>query len=256
MTAQYDQDDRAEELLGELARTERDDPGWEKVCAEIVRMHEPFIRYVAGRYARHGEPREDVEQAAMLGLVKAINGYDPAVGRRFMAYASPTVIGEVKRHFRDRTWSMRMPRRLQELRLSLRTVRRDFLREHGRAPTVREMSALMDISEEEVIEALEATEAYRPISLDSPVSDDEGGETLGDLIGDDDPDIETVVDRTAVRPLLETLPEREKMILMYRFFGNKTQAEIADLMEISQMHVSRLISRSLARLRSQLLEDR
>jgi RNA polymerase sigma-B factor len=257
MTAQHDEDDdRVQQLLEELARTGRHDPRWEELSAEIVRIHQPFIRYIASRYSRHGEPREDVEQAAMLGLVKAINGYDPEVGRRFMAYASPTVIGEVKRHFRDRTWSMRMPRRLQELRLSLRTVRSDFLRDHGRAPTVREMSVLMGISEEEVIEALEAADAYRPISLDSPVSEEVGGETLGDLIGEEDPDIETVVDRTAVRPLLEKLPERERTILMYRFFGNKTQAEIAELMDLSQMHVSRLISRSLARLRAQLLEDR
>ncbi len=256
VTVQHEYEEgQAEILLGELARLERDDARWEEVCSELVRLHTPFVRYIAGRYARHGEPREDIEQAAMLGLVKAINRYDPEVGQHFLAYASPTVIGEVKRHFRDRTWAMRMPRRLQELRLALRAARQDFLVEHDRAPTVPEIAALLEISEEEAVEVIGASDAYRPVSLDVPVTDQEGSESLGELIGNEDPDLETVVDRTALRPMLEELPERERMILMYRFFGNKTQTEIAELMDISQMHVSRLISRSLAKLRRRLLED-
>ena len=246
---------RAEALLEELAGLDRDDPRWEKVSSELVRLHTPFVRYLTRRYALHGEPREDIEQAAMLGLVKAINRYDPEIGQRFLAYAGPTMVGEVKRHFRDRTWSMRMPRRLQELRLELRTVRQDFIRDHDRAPTVPEIAGLLGISEEEVIETLGASEAYRPISLDVPVTDQDGGDSLGDLIGDEDPQLEMIVDRAAVRPLLERLPERERMILLHRFFGNKTQTEIADLMEISQMHVSRLITRSLAQLKAMLLEE-
>jgi RNA polymerase sigma-B factor len=180
-------------------------------------MHAPLARHIAGRYARRGEPQEDIEQAAMVGLVKAINRFDPEVGQRFVAYAAPTMTGEVKRHFRDRTWTMRMPRQLQELRLVLRNVRQDFLREHGRAPTVPEVAELLGVSEEEAIEL--------------------------------------VVDRHALRPMIEKLPERQRTILLYRFFGNKTQTEIAELMDISQMHVSRLISRSLADLRTVLLEE-
>jgi RNA polymerase sigma-B factor len=254
MPAQYD-DGRAEALLEELASLERDDRRREEVCSELVQIHIPLARYIARRYTRHGEPQEDVEQAALLGLVKAINGYDHKIGQRFLAYASPTMTGEVKRHFRDRTWSMRMPRRLQELRLSLHAARQEFTREHHRVPTIQEMSELLGISEEEVIEVIGAADAYRPVSLDSPVADEDGSDTLGELIGDDDPEFETVVDRNAVRPLLEELPERERTILLYRFFGNKTQTEIAELMQISQMHVSRLISRSLATLKTKLLED-
>jgi RNA polymerase sigma-B factor len=191
----------------------------------------------------------------MLGLVKAINRYDPDVGQRFLSYAAPTMTGEVKRHFRDRTWSMRMPRPLQELRLALRGARQDFIREHGRAPTVPEVAELLGVTEDEAIEVIGASEAYRPVSLDSPVADEDGAATLGDLIGDDDPELELVVDRNALRPMLERLPERERTILIYRFFGNKTQTEIAELLGISQMHVSRLITRSLADLKKKLLED-
>jgi RNA polymerase sigma-B factor len=249
-------DGRAEKLLEELSALEPQDRRREQIRAELVTMHTSLARYIAGRYARRGEPQEDVEQAAMLGLVKAINRYDPAVGQRFVAYAAPTMTGEVKRHFRDRTWTMRMPRRLQELRLALVAARQEFTQEHDRAPTVPEIAEIMDISEEEVVDVIGVTDAYRPVSLDSPVADETGSETLGDLIGDDDPELELVIDRNALRPLLERLPERERTILIHRFFGNKTQTEIAELMDISQMHVSRLITRSLASLKRKLLEDR
>jgi RNA polymerase sigma-B factor len=249
-------DGRAERLLQELAVLEPRDRRREEIKAELVVMHTALARYIAGRYARRGEPQEDVEQAAMVGLIKAINRYDPEVGERFVSYAAPTMTGEVKRHFRDRTWTMRMPRRLQELRLSLSAARQDFTREHGRAPTVPEIAALLGVTEEEAVEVIGATDAYRPVSLDSPVADEEGSESIGDLIGDDDPELDLVIDRNSLRPLLEDLPERERMILIYRFFGNKTQTEIAELLDISQMHVSRLITRSLAALRRRLLEER
>jgi RNA polymerase sigma-B factor len=196
-----------------------------------------------------------VQQAAMLGLVKAINRYDAARGERFLAYAAPTMTGEVKRHFRDRTWLLRMPRRLQELRLAMRDARRDFLREHNRPPTVPEIAKLLDISEEEAIEVIGAFDAYRPMSLDTPVGEEEDAETFGALIGQHDSAIEDAVDHIAVRPLLDKLPERERMILLYRFYGNKTQTEIAELMNLSQMHVSRLITRTLAALQAELLKD-
>jgi RNA polymerase sigma-B factor len=249
-------DGRAERLLQELAVLDPRDRRREEIKAELVVMHTSLARYIAGRYARRGEPQEDVEQAAMVGLVKAINRYDPQVGERFVSYAAPTMTGEVKRHFRDRTWTMRMPRRLQELRLALYAARQEFTRDHGRAPTVPEIAALLGVTEDEAVEVIGATDAYRPVSLDSPVADVEGSESLGDLIGDDDPELELVIDRNSLRPLLEDLPERERMILIYRFFGNKTQTEIAELLDISQMHVSRLITRSLAALRRRLLEDR
>jgi len=256
MTTQLDYDDgHAEELLAELSELSDDDPRRDAIRDELVRLHTPLAYYIARRYAHRDEPLEDIQQAALLGLVKAINGFDPALGKRFLAYATPTMTGEVKRHFRDKTWSLRMPRRLQELRLSLRTARQDFTRENGRAPTVPEIAVLLEISEEETIELLSASEAYRPVSLDTPVADEDGAETLGELIGDEDPEFENIVDRTAVRPLLDELPDRERTILLYRFFGNKTQTEIAELMDISQMHVSRLISRTLRQLQNKLLTD-
>jgi RNA polymerase sigma-B factor len=256
MTTQIDYDDgRAEALLDELGTLAPEDPRREEIRSELVRMHLPIARGIARRYAQYGEPLEDVQQAAMLGLVKAINRYDAARGERFLAYAAPTMTGEVKRHFRDRTWLLRMPRRLQELRLAMRDARRDFLREHNRPPTVPEIAKLLDISEEEAIEVIGAFDAYRPMSLDTPVGEEEDAETFGALIGQHDSAIEDAVDHIAVRPLLDKLPERERMILLYRFYGNKTQTEIAELMNLSQMHVSRLITRTLAALQAELLKD-
>jgi RNA polymerase sigma-B factor len=248
-------DGRAEALLEELRTLDGEDARREDIRAELVRMHLPIARGIARRYAQYDEPLEDVQQAAMLGLVKAINRFDAARGERFLAYAGPTMAGEVKRHFRDRTWLLRMPRRLQELRLAMRDARRDFFRENNRAPTVPEIARILDISEEEAIEVIGTFDAYRPMSLDLPVGDDEEAETYGDLIGEHDSAIEDTVDHIALRPLLDRLPDRERTILLYRFYGNKTQSEIAELMNLSQMHVSRLISRTLAELQAELLRD-
>lgn len=250
----YD-DGRAEVLLRELDTLPREDTRREEIRSELVHMHLPIARGIARRYAQYDEPFEDVQQAAALGLVKAINRFDASRGDRFLAYAGPTMTGEVKRHFRDRTWLLRMPRRLQELRLAMRDARRDFFREQNRAPTVPEISVILGIDEEEAIEVLGTFDAYRPLSLDLPVGDEEEAETYGDLLGEDDAAIEDTVDHIALRPLLAKLPERERMILLHRFYGNKTQSEIAGLMNLSQMHVSRLISRTLAMLQAELLKD-
>jgi RNA polymerase sigma-B factor len=253
MSTHYDYDGgQAEALLHELASTPPEAGRSEEIRSQLVRMHTPLAHYIARRYRRRDEPLEDVQQAAMLGLVKAINRYDPTRGERFLAYAAPTMTGEVKRHFRDRTWAMHMPRRLQELRLTLHTAREEFTRAHGRSPTTREISEILDISEEEAIEVINASDAYHPLSLDAPVADEGDADTLADMIGAEDADIQNIVDRNSVHPLLDRLPARERTILLYRFFGNKTQSEIAELMHISQMHVSRLISRSLTVLRTQL----
>jgi RNA polymerase sigma-B factor len=256
MSTQIDYDDgHAEALLGQLEAMPREDPRREDIRSELVRMHLPIARGIARRYAQYDEPIEDVQQAAVLGLVKAINRYDAARGERFLAYAGPTMTGEVKRHFRDRTWLLRMPRRLQELRLAMRDARRDFLRDHDRAPTVPEIARILEISEDKAVEVIGTFDAYRPMSLDMPVGSGDDSETYGDLIGEIDTALDDVVDHVTVRPLLERLPERERMILLYRFYGNKTQTEIAELMNLSQMHVSRLISRTLAGLQAELLKD-
>ncbi|GAB2840998.1 hypothetical protein GCM10027176_51050 [Actinoallomurus bryophytorum] len=256
MPARIDYDDgHAEALLNELESLTHADSRREEIRSELVRMHIPVAYGIARRYAQYDEPFEDVRQAAMLGLVKAINRFDTARGERFLAYAAPTMTGEVKRHFRDHTWLLRMPRRLQELRLAMRDARQDFFREHNRAPTIPEIAEILEIGEEEAIEVVGTFDAYRPVSLDTPVGADEDAATYGDLIGGDDTAIEDIVDHVTLRPLLDGLPERERMILLHRFYGNKTQTEIAEEMHLSQMHISRLINRALTGLRAELLKD-
>ena len=195
------------------------------------------------------------EQAAFLGLIKAINRYDPALSDRFLAYATPTMVGEVRRHFRDTTWRIRVPRVLQERRIALRHVARDFAHEHGRAPTVAEIARLLELTEENVIEVMAASGAYQPLSLDTPINDDDEPATVADQLGDDDDELESIVDKLALRPLLDGLPDRERGILLLRFYGNKTQTEISDQLGISQMHVSRLIRKCLDELRVSLLNE-
>jgi RNA polymerase sigma-B factor len=255
--ALYDaEDERVRELLEEMKAMSADDPRRDRARAEIVEICAPIARAVARRYAGRGEPFDDIEQSAMLGLVKAINRFDPAVGDRFLAYAMPTMTGEVKRYFRDQTWRIRVPRELQERRTLLRTAVRDFTALHARSPSVPELAGVLDLTEEEIIEVISASEAYQPLSLDTPVHDDEDATaSMGDLLGDTDDDLELVVDKLALRPLLDQLPDRERGILLMRFYGNQTQTQIAETTGISQMHISRLLRASLAQLRTALLTD-
>jgi RNA polymerase sigma-B factor len=245
-----------EALLAEMRRLGPDDPRRERLRSEIVAMYAPIAHSIAHRYANRGEPMEDVEQAAMLGLVKAINRFDPDLGHEFLAYAAPMMTGEVKRHFRDRTWGVHMPRRLQELSLTLTPTLQEFVHRHGRSPTTRELAERMGLTVEETVEVIAAWESYRPVSLDAPAGEEDDAQSLGDTVGADDPALDTLVDGHALRPLIDELPERERRILLLRFFGNKTQSQIGEEMGISQMHVSRLLSRSLERLRNKLLTDR
>jgi RNA polymerase sigma-B factor len=245
----------AEILLREIGHLPEDDPRRDAARAELVQMFTPVARHIARRYSHRGEPLEDIEQAALVGLVKAINRFDPEIADRFLAYASPMMTGEVKRHFRDRTWALHVPRRLQELRISLRQASREFAQEHSRPATVPEIAKMMEITEEEAVEVIGASDAYRPASLDAPVTDQDGSESLGDLIGGEDRGLQMVIDTEALRPVIDDLPDRERRIVLLRFFGNKTQSQIAEDVGISQMHVSRLISRSLDQMRSALLAD-
>ena len=191
------------------------------------------------------------------GWSRRSTGSTRLVGDRFLAYAVPTMTGEVKRYFRDRTWRIRVPRELQERRVLLRAATRDFTSAHARSPTVPELAEAMDVTEEEVVEVIAASQAYQPMSLDTPIHDDENDSaSMGDLIGDlDDGDLDLVVDKLALRPLLDRLPDRERGILLLRFYGNQTQAQIAEQTGISQMHISRLLRRSLDQLRTALLTD-
>ncbi len=216
---------------------------------ELVAAHLGLAEYLARRFANRGEALDDLFQVASLGLIKAVDRFDPERGVEFSTYATQTIVGELKRHFRDKGWSVRAPRRMQELYLRLGTVVGTLGQELGRSPTIAELAAEVKVSEEEVLEALEAGQAYRSASLDAPAGGDEG-ETLGARLGDDDASLGHVESRATLSPLLAQLPPREQLILHLRFFEGLTQSEIADRLNISQMHVSRLLARSVSRLRS------
>ncbi|MER6947678.1 SigB/SigF/SigG family RNA polymerase sigma factor [Nonomuraea sp. NPDC000554] len=243
----------AEQLLAEMVREDTLDSHRERLRERIVEMHRPLAMEIARRYRYRGEPLEDLLQAAYVGLMKAINGFDPTLGHAFRGYAVVTMTGEVKRHFRDRTWAIRVPRLYQERRSELNRLVADLSQDLGRSPTVSELAAKMNISEEDVLLTLDASAAYSTLSLDAPLGADDDAASLGDVIPEDDDTLSTMVDREAVKPLIDALPSREKHILLLRFFGNMTQAEIAAEFGISQMHVSRILRKVLDQLRSELV---
>nr|WP_107080033.1 RNA polymerase sigma factor SigF [Streptomyces sp. NBRC 109706] len=220
----------------------------------LVRMHLPLVEHLARRFRNRGEPLDDLTQVATIGLIKSVDRFDPERGVEFSTYATPTVVGEIKRHFRDKGWAVRVPRRLQELRLSLSQATAELSQQHGRAPTVHELAQRLNISEEDVLEGLESANAYSTLSLDVPDTDDESP-AVADTLGAEDDALEGVEYRESLKPLLEELPPREKKILLLRFFGNMTQSQIAQEVGISQMHVSRLLARTLAQLREKLLVE-
>lgn len=218
---------------------------------DLVRMHQPLAEYLARRFSNRGESHEDLAQVAVIGLIKAIDRFDPDRGVAFSTYATPTIVGEVKRHFRDRGWTIRVPRRLQEIQGTINQAVADLSQEHGRSPTVAEIAARVGLSEEEILEGLESANAYSPLSLDAPDPSGELGAVIEQL-GDEDDALSAVVDRETIKPLLDQLDARAKRILLLRFFHNMTQSQIAEELGISQMHVSRLLSRTLAQLRTGL----
>lgn len=218
----------------------------------LVNAHLGLAEYLARRFANRGEPLDDLVQVASIGLVKAVDRFDPERAVEFSTYATHTIVGELKRHFRDKGWAVRAPRRLQELYLRLGQVVAELSQELGRSPTVAELAKEMQASEEDVLEAMEAGQAYRFASLDAPAPgpDDEGSSALAAQLGEEDLTMAAAEDRAALSPLLARLPAREQRILYLRFFQGLTQSEIATQLGISQMHVSRLLARSLSQLRS------
>jgi RNA polymerase sigma-B factor len=219
----------------------------------LTRLCLPFAGRLARRYRGRGESFEDLEQVARLGLVKAIDRYDPQRGS-FTAYALITISGEIKRHFRDRTWGVHVPRRMQDLSLEVGHASMLLTSTMSRAPTADEVAAHLRVPVEAVRDAIESAAGYTSASLNAPLAGDGGGE-LGDLIGGADGDLELVDDRVTAADLLMRLPSRERRMLALRFYGNRTQAEIAAELGISQMHVSRLLTRALSWLREAMLSD-
>jgi RNA polymerase sigma-B factor len=246
---------RARELFEQLAALPADSPERAQIRSTLVEMHLPLVEYLARRFRNRGEWLDDLTQVATIGLIKSIDRFDLERGVEFSTYATPTIVGEIKRHFRDKGWAVRVPRRLQELKLSLTKAIGDLAQRQGRAPTVSELAKHLQMTEEEVLEGLESANAYSTVSLDAPDSGDEDAPAVADSLGMIDEALEGVEYRESLKPLLERLPPREKRILLLRFFGNMTQSQIASELGISQMHVSRLLARTLAQLREGLTTD-
>jgi RNA polymerase sigma-B factor len=218
---------------------------------QIVASQVGLAEYLARRFKNRGEPIEDLIQVALLGLLKAVERFDPSRGLEFSTFATPTIVGELKRHFRDKGWAVRVPRRVQELHLRMGTVVNNLSQELGRSPTIPEIAQRAEVSVDEVLEAMEAGRAYRFSSIDAPATDDDdrAASPAAAQLGEDDTGLEEVEQRILLSPLIASLPKREQMIIHLRFFRGMTQSEIAARLGISQMHVSRLLARSLAQLR-------
>ncbi|MCW2814572.1 MAG: sigF 2 [Nocardioides sp.] len=243
---------RSAELFVEL----RDDLGSDATRADardqLVHLHLPLVEHCARRFRNRGEPYEDLVQVGTIGLIKSIDRFDTDRGVEFSTYATPTIIGEIKRYFRDKGWAIRVPRRLQELRMQIGAATAELTQSLGRSPTPRELAETIGCTVEEIVEGIESSNAYSTLSLDATDDNDDGSSSMLDAIGVDDEGLEHVEIRESLKPLLEQLAPREKKILLLRFFKNMTQSQIAEEIGVSQMHVSRLLTRTLVQLRSSL----
>ncbi|MBC3191203.1 SigB/SigF/SigG family RNA polymerase sigma factor [Pseudonocardia sp. C8] len=251
--------DRVVRDLERLATTPDGAPHRQALREQVIREFRPLVRNLSRRFAPGGNGAEDVEQAGMLGLVKAVDRYDPGAATGGpLGYLVPSIRGEMKRHLRDRSWSVRVPRDLKELAVRVRSTADDLGQRLGRAPRPSELARELGVGTDEVVDALGALDSHHARSLDAPTGDgSEGGDDLplGERMGTDDPGLDLAAHRAELHAVLAELPERERTILMLRFFGDQTQSQIAARMGLSQMHVSRLLSRTLARLREQLTEQ-
>ncbi len=223
--------------------------------AGLVELHLPLVHHCARRFRNRGEPLEDLVQVGTIGLLKAIDRFDAERGVEFSTYATPTIIGEIKRHFRDKGWAIRVPRRVQELRMQIGVATTELTQSLGRSPTPRELAGRIGCSVEEIVEGMESGHAYATLSLDAGDQDEGSAGRVLDALGCHDEHLEHIEIRESVKPLLDALEPREKRILLLRFFKNMTQSQIADEIGVSQMHVSRLLTRTLTQLRAALQEQ-
>ena len=221
----------------------------------LVHLHLPLVEHCARRFRNRGEPFEDLVQVGTIGLIKSIDRFDTDRGVEFSTYATPTIIGEIKRYFRDKGWAIRVPRRLQELRMQIGSATAELTQSLGRSPRPRELAEKIGCTVEEIIEGLESSNAYSTLSLDASDDSDDGSSSMLDAIGIDDAGLEHVEIRESIKPLLDQLDPREKRILLLRFFKNMTQSQIAAEIGVSQMHVSRLLTRTLDSLRASLEDE-
>jgi len=243
-----------DELLGRFHSSAPGSDQRAAACEILVERHEKLVRSCVRQYRGSPEPTEDLMQVGYVGLLKAINNYDPTFGNGLSAYAAPCVSGEIKRHFRDKRWQVHVRRSAQELLLELRKATEELTHQLGRQPGNDELAERLGVSSEDLLEARQADLVFSAYSLDAPLSDREDPAQLGDVLGGEDAEVEHAIDMESVATHWEELPEREQRILVMRFYGNLTQAEIGDRLGISQMHVSRLLARALGHLRSRLLD--
>jgi RNA polymerase sigma-B factor len=240
-------------MFRELQGITPDTPQFQRQRDRIVERCLPLADHIARRFDGRGEPRDDLVQVARVGLVNAVIRFNVDAGSDFVSFAVPTIMGEVRRHFRDNSWSVKVPRRLKELHLRLGSATAELSQRLGRAPTASELAEELGMDRDEVVEGLVAGSSYNTLSIDSGGnSGNEDAPAIADTLGDVDLGLDQIENREALRPLLAALPERERMVLLLRFFENLTQTQIAERVGISQMHVSRLLAKSLTRLRDQL----
>jgi RNA polymerase sigma-B factor len=239
-------------MFEQLAALEAGTSEHEKIRAALIERHLPLVTFMARKFADRGEPLDDLIQVGTIGLIKAIDRFEISKGFEFSTFATPTIVGEIKRHFRDKTWAVRVPRRLQELGASVNRATTELTHKLDRSPTPKEIAKHLGITVDEVAEALESNAAYSTVSLD--VTSDTStsiGETFGSL----DEALEGVEYRESLKPLLAQLDDREKRILQMRFFDNLSQSQIATELGISQMHVSRILNKVLSHLREGLINE-
>ena len=231
------------------------DPARTRLRDQLICANLPFAHRCARHFSGRGEPDDDLAQVAIIGLIKAIDRYDVTRGVPFESFAGPTIAGELKRHFRDKGWSIRVSRRMQELRIEINRAERDLTQRLGRRVEVSDLAEALQVDEDEIRAGIECAQAYSARSLNAPVGAEGDSVEFGDLLGGPDEQFDSLVDREALRQLVSELPERERQIVTLRFFGDLTQSQIAERVGISQMHVSRLLAATLGRLRRQLLAE-
>jgi RNA polymerase sigma-B factor len=251
-TAKATANEHATHLLEALAHTPPENPGHTRLREDTIHAWLPLAKHLAQRFHGRGEPLDDLTQIATVGLIKAIDRYNPTYGNDFTAYAIPTIIGEIKRHFRDRTWDIRVPRRLQELKLDITEATTTLAQQLGRQPTITDIAQHLHRPTTDILEGLAGARAYSAISLQTLIGTGPDATELGDLLGHDDHDLSLTELRATLTPALHTLAPREQKIIILRFFANLTQTQIAEHIGISQMHVSRLLTKSLNTLREHL----
>jgi RNA polymerase sigma-B factor len=229
-----------------------DDPERQRLRDQLISGYLPVAEHIARRFAGRGEPLDDLVQVATVGLINAVDRFEPGRGSDFFSFAVPTITGEVRRYFRDHGWSTRVPRRLKDLHILIRGTLAELSQQLGRAPRPSEIADRLGLPISEVIEGLQAGEAYRSSSLDEMLGSGEGKATLGEFIGGLDGELALIDDREALRPLLAELAPRERTILALRFFRQLTQTQIAEQVGISQMHVSRVLRQTLTSLQERI----